>query len=151
MAKGSFYLLKVQLSRHTLGQPCPLPVTQRGLQLKKTGSFSQESVHRILPFLYIFWASLVAQLVKNLSAMQEPWFTSWVGKIPWRTDRLPLGFPDGSVSKESACNEEDLGSIPGLGRSPGKGNSQLPTPTVLPGEFHGLYSPWGLKKSDRTE
>ena len=25
--------------------------------------------------------------------------------------------------KESACNAEDMGSIPGLGRSPGEGNS----------------------------
>ena len=31
-----------------------------------------------------------------------------------------LGFPDGSVGKESACNAEDLGLIPGLGRSPGE-------------------------------
>ena len=29
-----------------------------------------------------------------------------------------LGFPGGSDGKESACNAEDLGSIPGLGRSP---------------------------------
>ena len=34
------------------------------------------------------------------------------------------GFPGGSVVKESACNARDLGSIPGLGRSPegGRGN-----------------------------
>ena len=32
-----------------------------------------------------------------------------------------LGFPGGSVGKESACNAGDLGSIPGLGRSPGEG------------------------------
>ena len=31
------------------------------------------------------------------------------------------GFPGGSVDKESVCNGEDLGSIPGLGRSPGEG------------------------------
>ena len=31
------------------------------------------------------------------------------------------GFPGGSDSKESACNAEDLGSIPRLGRSPGEG------------------------------
>ena len=35
------------------------------------------------------WASLVAQLVKNLPAMQETWVRSWVGKIPWRRERLP--------------------------------------------------------------
>ena len=32
-----------------------------------------------------------------------------------------LGFPCGSVGKESACNAGDLGSIPGLGRSPAEG------------------------------
>ena len=36
---------------------------------------------------------------------------------------LLLCFPDGSAGKESACNVGDLGSIPGLGRSPGEGNS----------------------------
>ena len=36
-----------------------------------------------------------------------------------RNDR---GFPGGSDSKESACNVGNLGSVPGLGRSPGKGN-----------------------------
>ena len=30
-----------------------------------------------------------------------------------------MGFPDSSVGKESACNGEDAGSIPGLGRSAG--------------------------------
>ena len=33
------------------------------------------------------------------------------------------GLPRSSVSKESACNAGDLGSIPGLGRSPKEGNS----------------------------
>ena len=32
-----------------------------------------------------------------------------------------LGFPGGSAGKESACKAGDLGSIPGLGRSPGEG------------------------------
>ena len=42
-----------------------------------------------------------------------------------KKDRLPtpvfLGFPGGSAGKESTCNARDLGSIPGLGRSPGEG------------------------------
>ena len=33
-----------------------------------------------------------------------------------------MGFPHSSVGKESACNAGDLGSIPGLRRSPGEGN-----------------------------
>ena len=32
-----------------------------------------------------------------------------------------MHFPGGSDGKESACNEGDLGLIPGLGRSPGGG------------------------------
>jgi len=38
-------------------------------------------------------------------------------KNEWDPD---LGFTGGSDSKESACNEGDLSSIPGLGRSPGE-------------------------------
>ena len=72
------------------------------------------------------WASLVAQLVRNLPVMWETFgFDLWVGNIPWRRDRLPipvfLGFPGGSDGKESACNEGDPGLIPGLGKSPGEG------------------------------
>ena len=32
-----------------------------------------------------------------------------------------LGFPGGSAGKESSCSVGDLGSIPGLGKSPGEG------------------------------
>ena len=35
------------------------------------------------------WASLVAQMVKNLPAMRETGFDPCVGKIPWRRERLP--------------------------------------------------------------
>ena len=33
-----------------------------------------------------------------------------------------MGFPCSSVVKESACSAGDLGSLPGLGRSPGEEN-----------------------------
>ena len=63
-----------------------------------------------------------------------------------------MGFPGNSIGKESTCNAGDPGSIPGLGRSPGEekgyqysGN----TPVFCPGEFHGLYSPWGHKSRTR--
>ena len=38
---------------------------------------------------------------------------------------IHIGFPDGSLSKDSACSTEDkgdMGSVPGSGRSPGEGN-----------------------------
>ena len=37
-------------------------------------------------------------------------------------DPVVIIFPSGSDVKESACNAGDLGSIPGLGRSPGEGH-----------------------------
>ena len=36
-----------------------------------------------------------------------------------------LGFPGGLDGKESTCHARDAASIPGLGRSPGEGNSNL--------------------------
>ena len=55
---------------------------------------------------------------------------------------LYQGFLHGSVGKESTCNAEDEGLIPGLGRSPGGGGSSI----ILAGESHGQrrlegYSP----------
>ena len=47
-------------------------------------------------------------------------------------------LPGGSVSKESACNEGDLGSIPGVERSPGEGKG-------YPLQYSGLES-MGLQR-----
>ena len=66
-----------------------------------------------------------------------------------------MGFPGGSDGKESICNAGDLGSIPGLGRSPGGGHSNAHQYSCLE-NFHGPrnlagYIPWGHKESDMTE
>ena len=61
---------------------------------------------------YYYWASLVAQLVKNPPAVRE-------------TGVQSLGWED-PLEKGKA-------------------------PVFWPGEFHGLYSPWGRKESDTTE
>ena len=53
------------------------------------------------------------------------------------------GFPGGSDGKESACNAEDPGLIPRLGRFPWRRELQL-IPVFLPGEFHGQRSLGGL-------
>ena len=45
----------------------------------------------------------------------------WLG-IKSLSSTLEGGFPGGLDGKESACNAWDLGSIPGLGRSPGGGH-----------------------------
>ena len=61
-----------------------------------------------------------------------------------------MGLPGGSDSKESACNVGDLGSIPGLARSPGEGKG-------YPLQNFGLEnsmdkcSPGGHKEWDTTE
>ena len=72
-----------------------------------SGRYTREGIGYPLQYS---WASLEAQLVKKPPGMQE----TWVGKIPWRRERLL-------------------------------------TPVLWPGEFHGLYNPWGPKESDRTE
>ena len=64
------------------------------------------------------------------------------------------GFPGGAEVKASACNVGDLGSIPGLGRSPGEGNGN-------PFQYSCLENPmdrgawWATvhecKESDMTE
>ena len=68
--------------------------------------------------LYAIRVSLIAQLVKDLPAMQET-PVQFLGQ----EDPTPvfLGFPCGSAGKESTCSAGDLGPIPGLGRSPGEG------------------------------
>ena len=60
------------------------------------------------------WASLWLSWERILLHCGRPGFDPWVGKIPWRRERLP-------------------------------------TPVFWPGEFHGLYSPWGRKQSNMTE
>ena len=49
-----------------------------------------------------------------------------------------MGFPGGSDCKESTCNAGDLGSIPGLGRSPGGGHGN-------PLQYSCLENPHGQK------
>ena len=60
------------------------------------------------------------------------------------------GSPGSSAGKESVCHAEDPGSIPGVGKIPWR-RERLPTPVFWPGEFRGLYSPWGHKELDTPE
>ena len=66
-----------------------------------------------------------------------------------------MGFPGGSDGKEPTCSAGDLGSIPGLGRSPGGGHGNPLQYSCLENP-HGQrslegYSPQGLKESDTAE
>ena len=79
---------------------------------------------------------------------RRPGFDSWVEKIHWRRDRLPilvfLGFLCGSAGKESTCSVGDLVSIPGLGRSPGEGQG-------YPLQYSGLEKSMDYIKSVRSQ
>ena len=65
--------------------------------------------------------------------------------------RITSGVPGGSDGKESACNDGDLGSVSGLGRSPGEGNGNLLQYFCLENlmdrgawraTFHGVAKSW---------
>jgi len=59
------------------------------------------------------------------------------------------GFPCDSAGKEFTCNVGDLGSIPGVGRSHGKGKGTHSSILVLENSMD--YSAWGHKELDKTE
>ena len=92
------------------------------------------------------WASLMAQLIKNLSAMQET-LVQFLGQKDPLEKGTPvfLGFPCVSAGKESTGTEGDLGSVPGLGRSPGKGKGYSPQYSGLENSMYCLV--YGVSKS----
>ena len=61
-------------------------------------------------------------------------------------DYFVAGFSCGSSGKESACNFGDLGSIPGLGRSPGEGKGYplqfLDLENSMDCIIHGVAKSW---------
>ena len=82
-----------------------------------------------------------------------------MGRVPHAGSQhvLPvfMAFPSGSDGKESACNVEDPGLIPGSGRSLGEGHSYPFQYSCLENST-GLrnlvgYSPWGCKELETTE
>ena len=73
------------------------------------------------------------------------------------------GLPRWLKGKESACNAGDAGDMGSqaegaedtevylwVEKTPSRRGWQ-PAPVSLPGESHGVYSPWGGTKSDTTE
>ena len=79
-----------------------------------------------LTFAYIrksLWVQSKVEIIheNNLSLKQQTESVKSVSPYKHLLEILRV-FPDGSVSKESACNTGDPGSFPGSERSPGKGN-----------------------------
>ena len=120
---------------------------------------SQRVGHDWATFTFHFFSPfLVAQVVMNPLAMQETlvWFLGQ--EDPWRRHRLPtlvfMGFW-WLRGKESTCNTGDLGSVPGLGRSPGGGHGN-PLQYSCMENPHGQrslagYGSCGHKELDMTE
>ena len=97
------------------GQP---PSTQNWVDKGKVfrDSWERSSTVPVLIMVVIVEARGVLRnvvwMLVQVCAYSTPWPRVW-------------GFPDGSVGKESTCNEGDIGDtslIPGSGRSPGEGN-----------------------------
>ena len=70
------------------------------------------------------------------------WFLSWEDPLEkgLANHSSILGFPGGSAGKESTCSAGDLGSVPGLGRSPGEGKG-------YPLQYFGLENSMGHRES----
>ena len=72
----------------------------------------------------------------------------------WIGDIYPA-LPSLVTGKEPGCKVGDLGSIPGLGRSPGEGNGNLLQYSCLENSMDRgawqVYGPWGHTESDTTE
>ena len=99
-------------------------------------------------------ASLIVQLVKNPPAMQET-----PVRFLGREDHLEKGQATHSsilrlplwLSWERICLQCGQPAFdPWVGKIPWR-RERLPTPVFWPGEFHGLYSSWGLKELDTAE
>ena len=105
-------------------------------------STNSDSFVLLFQFEFISFSSLISMVRTSKTIFNKKWH-EWISlscDLRWDTCwfsllrrmlaiglscrvfvTLRLGFPCGSAGKESACNEGDLGSIPGLGRSPGEG------------------------------
>ena len=75
------------------------------------------------------------KLIENIHHLKSP-----------SASRAP-GLPQWLSGKESACDAGNMGSIPGLGRSPGEGNGNALRYSCLGnpmdrGAWHGLQSMW---------
>ena len=96
---------------------------------------------------------LVAQLVKNLPAMQKTSLIPGLGRSAGEGIGYPLQYYWASlvaqlIKNPPAMQEADFN--PWLGKIPWR-RERLPTRVFWPGEFHGLHRWWGCKESDTSE
>ena len=90
---------------------------------------------------------------------ERVWLCIWVrqNRIPWVLKEyfnIRMDFSAGSEGKESACNAGDLGSVTGLGGSPGKRNGNPLQYSFLENPMDGgawQFTIHGVAESDVTE
>ena len=113
------------------------------LSLTSLFLWSRPCDHATFPSSYDYCpsASIFYSYFKKLNTCYHKIFCISVLFQLWTLD---ISFSDISVGNESACNAGDTGSISWR-------RERLPTPVLWPGEFHGLYSPWGCTESDTIE
>ena len=80
------------------------------------------------------WASLMRSISMGMWVFFKAFSEVSKSREFHNANDITLCIPGGSDSKVSVYNVRDLGSIPGLGRFPGEGNS---TPVLLPWKSHG--------------
>ena len=102
------------------------------------------------PLGMIGWISLqskgLSRVFSNTTVQKHQFFGV---QLLYSPTLISMDFPCGSAGIESTCNVGYLCLIPRLGRTSGEGKGY---PLLFwPGEYHGLFSPWGLKESDLTE
>ena len=112
----------------------PLTIRKRDWERREKKGMPVYQWHHIVQFIFCSfkspkWVFLVIKalvcviLIQRLKSFMR--FKRWYcgsKRDDWKDHLGFLSFPGGSDGKESTCNAGDLGSIPGLGRSPGEGN-----------------------------
>ena len=101
---------------------CNWKVTFKNYKSKHKKFKKTSPMNHIIKLILGNSARSVAELMTNDTKLTQNFNT--MNRRVWNMDFTVgwIGFPGGSDGKESACNAGDLGSIPGLGRSPGGGH-----------------------------
>ena len=113
-------------------------------------------------WILIHWTTRDVQMSSFSKALcPNRWGCSWVGKAERKGNvRVPLtalwwASLVAQIINNLPANAEDLGSIPGSGRSPGEGNSNPLLYSCLGNPMHKRslvgYSSWGCKDPDTAE
>ena len=113
---------------------------------------SHGQVQNTIPQCFLAYrASLIVETVKTLPAIRETWVRSWGWEDPLEegmaTDSSMASLVTQLVKNPPAMPET---WVRFLGQEDPLEKGKATHSSVLPGEFHGLYSPWGHEESDTT-